>query len=228
MIRRTLQGGLAAVVAMFALAPSAAVAAEGTHITPAPVVVTVPHHPHPLLPVPARHLPARPGAHRVHRCRSHIRHVCHARHARHVRHLRRPVRLAGHLRHTGYALRTGHPRPAAYYRHAASYRHTTYVRHTTYYRHARRLHLVTGAVRHRHGAHVVGRVVTRHGRLNVRSGPGTQYRVIGHRRHHGRLMVTCRRNGSSVQGDPRWYRLAHGKGYVSAHYVRVRTHVRGC
>ncbi len=58
MIRRTLQGGLVAAVAMFALVPTAAVAAEGDHAGPASVVATVPHRPHTLLPVPAGTLPS--------------------------------------------------------------------------------------------------------------------------------------------------------------------------
>lgn len=193
MIRRTLQGGLAAVVAMFALAPTA-VAATGDHITPAPVVVTVPHHPHLLLPVPAGPAPVRYRAHRVHRCRHHVRHIRHA----------------GYVRHTRYV------------------RHSGFIRHTGYVRHVRRLHHLTGAVYHRRSTRVVGRVATRHSALNIRSGPGLGYRVVGHRRHHGRVLVVCKRNGSYVYGNPRWYRLAHGKGYVAAHYVRVWRHVHWC
>ncbi|WEO99310.1 SH3 domain-containing protein [Streptomyces sp. FXJ1.172] len=66
-----------------------------------------------------------------------------------------------------------------------------------------------------------GRVTTRHVRLNVRSGPGTGYRVIGHR-HAGRLVgLTCKTRGSWVAGNRIWYRLAHHGGYVSARYVRA-------
>jgi hypothetical protein len=180
MIRRTLQGGLAAVVAMFALVPTAAVAVEGDHASPAPVVVTVPHRPHTLLPVPAaRHMPVRHRAHRSTRCRHHARH---ARHISHVRHAR----------------------------------------------HVRRLHYVTGAAYHRRAHRVLGRVATRHVALNVRSGPGFGYRVVSRRHLHGRLLVVCKKHGSYVRGNRVWYRLASGKGYVSAHYVRVRNTVPWC
>ncbi|MEU6777260.1 hypothetical protein [Streptomyces sp. NPDC046759] len=66
-----------------------------------------------------------------------------------------------------------------------------------------------------------GRVATRHARLNVRSGPGTGYRVIGHRRPGRILGLTCKTLGSAVHGDRIWYRLRHHAGYVSAHYVRA-------
>lgn len=170
MIRRTLQGGLVAVVAMFALVPTAAVALEGDHATPAPVVATVPHRSHVLLPFPARHVPAR------HRARRSTRYHHHVRHVRHIRHVRR----------------------------------------------------ATWSAYHRRTTHVVGRVATRHAALNVRSGPGTGYRVIGHRRLHGRLLLACGKHGSYVYGNRHWYRLANGKGYVSARYVRTRVAVPWC
>jgi hypothetical protein len=170
MIRRTLQGGLAVVVAMFALVPTAAVAVAGDPTTPAPIVVTVPHRPHTLLPVPARHTPVRHRAHRSTRCRHHVRHVRHVCHVRYV----------------------------------------------------------TGTAYHRRVTRVVGRVATRRVALNVRSGPGLGYRVVGHRHLNGRLLVVCKRHGSYVHGNGRWYRLANGRGYVSAHYVRVRSAVPWC
>ncbi|MGW2945635.1 SH3 domain-containing protein [Streptomyces sp. NPDC001226] len=168
MIRRTLQGGLVAAVAMFALVPTAAVAAEGDHAGPASVVATVPHRPHTLLPVPARHTPVR---HRAHRFTRHHHH---------------------------------------------------YVRHT------RRVHHVTGAAYHHRARRVVGRVATQHRSLNVRSGPGLGYRVISHRRAQGRVWLVCKKHGSYVFGNRRWYRLAGNRGYVSAHYVRPRSAVRWC
>ncbi|MED7827479.1 hypothetical protein [Streptomyces chiangmaiensis] len=169
MIRRTLQGGLVAAVAMFALVPTAAVAAEGDHAGPASVVATVPHRPHTLLPVPGRHTPVR---HRAHRFTRH--------------------------------------------------------HHHHYVRHIRRVHHVTGAAYHHRAVRVVGRVATHHRSLNVRSGPGFGYRVIGHRRAQGRVLLVCKRHGSYVFGNRGWYRLAGGKGYVSAHYVRPRSAVRWC
>lgn len=82
--------------------------------------------------------------------------------------------------------------------------------------------------RHHLTRHVLGRVTTHHMRLHVRSGPGTGYRVIGSRPAGRVLAITCKRQGSSVLGNRLWYRLAHGKGYVSAHYVRNLRAVRWC
>ena len=155
MIRRTLQGGLLAAVAMFALVPTAAVAVAADQAAPAPVAATVPHHPHTLLPAVARQTPVRHRAHRSARCRHHVRH-------------------------------------------------------------------------HRRTARVTGRVATRYIPLNVRSGPGLGYRVIGHRRVNGRLALVCKTYGSYVYGNPRWYRLAGGSGYVSARYVRAWSAVPWC
>jgi hypothetical protein len=173
MIRRTLQSGLVAAVAMFALVPTAAIAADSGQPTPAPVVRTVPHRPHTLLPVPSRHTPVRHRAHRSTRCHHPARGTRHAHRVHGVSH----VNPAAHRRHT---------------------------------------------------VRVVGHVATRHVRLNVRSGPGFRYRVVGHRKLGGKLVVACKKNGSYVFGNRRWYKLAGAKGYVSAHYVRTRGAVPWC
>jgi len=170
MIRRTLQGGLLAAVALFALVPTTAVAAVGDQVTPAPVVApaaaTIPHRPHTMPPALVRHAPARHGVH--HTLRRH-------HHARHFRHFR----------------------------------------------------LVTRAAYHRHGTPVMGRVVTWHA-VNVRSGPGFRYRVIGRLHAQSRVLVSCKTHGSYVHGDRIWYRLACDRGYVSAHYIRTWRAVSWC
>ncbi|MEU9455457.1 SH3 domain-containing protein [Streptomyces sp. NPDC048277] len=74
----------------------------------------------------------------------------------------------------------------------------------------------------------VGRVTTRHTRLNVRSGPGTRYRVVGHRHNNRLIGLTCKTYGGSVRGNHAWYRLSHHKGYVAARYVRVGRAVPWC
>ncbi|MET7287180.1 hypothetical protein [Streptomyces sp. NPDC005573] len=75
---------------------------------------------------------------------------------------------------------------------------------------------------------LLGRVSTHRTRLNVRSGPGTGYRVTGHR-HTGRLIaLSCRTYGSGVRGDHTWYRLAGHRGYVAARYVRTGRTVPWC
>ncbi|MFJ9928718.1 SH3 domain-containing protein [Streptomyces misionensis] len=73
-----------------------------------------------------------------------------------------------------------------------------------------------------------GRVATRHGRLNVRSGPGTRYRVVGHRDARRLISVSCKSEGSRVHGNRLWYRLPNHRGYVSAHYVRTGRYVPWC
>jgi uncharacterized protein YgiM (DUF1202 family) len=102
---------------------------------------------------------------------------------------------------------------------------TAHVRHhvTTHYRR----YPMTHARRHV-TAHTWGRVATHYLRLNVRSGPGTGYRVIGSRPLGHVVAITCKKQGSYVLGNRRWYKLAHHKGYVSARYVHNRSAVRWC
>jgi uncharacterized protein YgiM (DUF1202 family) len=88
---------------------------------------------------------------------------------------------------------------------------------------------------HDHGVHSTsairgwGRVVTRAGsKLHVRSGPGTGYRVIGWVLPGSRLSIACKKLGTNVRGNKRWYKLSHRKGYVSARYVRNHTTIPWC
>jgi uncharacterized protein YraI len=122
---------------------------------------------------------------------------------------------------------------------------THHVRHHVHYRlHARHGHRLfrftpQGSV-YRYGAQgmgyrtgvrstpLTGRVATRHARLNVRSGPGTGYRVVGNRRTHRLVSLSCKVYGSNVRGNHIWYRLRHHRGYVAAHYVRTGRTVPWC
>ncbi|MFF4351665.1 SH3 domain-containing protein [Streptomyces sp. NPDC001530] len=116
------------------------------------------------------------------------------------------------------------PAPLAPQHHAR--RHvTTHVRH--HVAAPARRHVTTHA-RHRVTVHTWGRVTTHRLRLNVRSGPGTGYRVIGSRPVGHVMAITCKKQGSNVLGNPRWYKLAHHKGYVSARYVMNLGPVRWC
>ncbi|GGV29764.1 hypothetical protein GCM10010260_82880 [Streptomyces filipinensis] len=136
--------------------------------------------------------------------RAHITHRFH--HRTHLRrhHTRRVHRLAPR----GVAYRSL-PRTSAY----------RFAAFTAPYRLQYRL--VAQWVPYRHVVPTNGRVTTRYLRLNVRSGPGTGYRVIGHRHPGRRLALACRTRGSSVHGNRTWYRLSHHRGYVSARYVRA-------
>jgi len=89
-------------------------------------------------------------------------------------------------------------------------------------------HHVTHHARHHVPASVRGRVTTHHLRLHVRSGPGTGYRIVGSRPPGRVVALTCKKRGSNVLGNNRWYKLAHAKGYVSARYVHNRSAVRWC
>ncbi|MFJ9372332.1 SH3 domain-containing protein [Streptomyces sp. NPDC101455] len=83
--------------------------------------------------------------------------------------------------------------------------------------------------RHHVTAPAWGRVATHHYRhLNVRSGPGTGYRVVGTRPVGRALPIVCETRGSDVFGNHRWYKLPHHEGYVSAHYVHNHSAVRWC
>ncbi|MFF5018813.1 hypothetical protein [Streptomyces sp. NPDC001165] len=88
---------------------------------------------------------------------------------------------------------------------------------------------VAQGMSYRRSLPALGRVSTHGARLNVRSGPGTNYRVIGHRHTHRLLTLSCKTYGSWVYGNHTWYRLPHHRGYVSARYVRTgRTAVPWC
>ncbi|MEU7057444.1 SH3 domain-containing protein [Streptomyces sp. NPDC046197] len=167
MIRRTLTSGLLATVAVLALVPTAADAAQGGPAQRPAAAAVAPHLLPSLLTAAVPQAPA----------------VYHSGRSAHHAHQMRPVR---HLRHTK-------PRAA-----------------------------------HRRSVHPLGRVTTRHFALNVRSGPGTGYRVIGVRHANHLVTLKCRTYGSWVRGTRQWYRLTHVRGYVSARYVRVRAAVPWC
>ncbi|MGW2638065.1 SH3 domain-containing protein [Streptomyces sp. NPDC001348] len=154
MIRRTVQSGLLAAVAVLAFLPTAAGAAPAGATTPHPSPTATAQRSLPsLLPAPARHTRRHHTTHRVRRAKHHVR-------------------------------RTRH--------------------------------------------HVTGRVATHRMALNVRSGPGTGYRVVGHRHDHRLVYLTCESYGSGVFGNHVWYRLPHHRGFVSARYVRVGATVPWC
>ncbi|MGW0769317.1 hypothetical protein [Streptomyces sp. NPDC002676] len=146
-----------------------------------------------------------------------------------------PTATAGHHTH-----RAAHParHKATPGHHKATPGH--HCKHTTHRKHAtRRVHHRRHQFRRTHRFTVqgmanrltlpaTGRVATHRAALNVRSGPGTGYRVIGHRHAHQLLALSCRTYGSSVFGNHTWYRLRHHKGYVSAYYVRTNRVLRCC
>ncbi|MFG2634580.1 SH3 domain-containing protein [Streptomyces sp. NPDC048362] len=199
MIRRTLKSGLLATVAVLAFLPTAAGAASASAAPVRTAPAAAVRHDH------TRHAGDR-SRHIGLRVRHHRGHLTH--------------RAQHRIHHLEYRVgRTGRfPLPAAVHRLTARTTGTT----SAAYRFA-----VLGTAR-RVAAPASGRVATRHTRLNVRSGPGTGYRVTGHLRAHRVVRLTCRTHGSGVFGNHTWYRLPHHEGYVSAHYVRVNRALPWC
>lgn len=74
-----------------------------------------------------------------------------------------------------------------------------------------------------------GRVVTPNDMpLTARSGPSSAYRKIDKVRDGRILGLACKKNGTKVLGDARWYKLAGHRDYVFAHYVRTFRPVPWC
>ncbi|MQY36348.1 hypothetical protein SRB17_43470 [Streptomyces sp. RB17] len=198
MTLRSLKSGLLAAVAVLAFLPTAAGATAAD---------AAPQHPVPgaVVQYDAQH-------HRTHQ-RGHAAYRFH-----HRVHLRR--HHAHHARHA-YRVHRGHLFTAQGMAYRFVPRSMAYPRATWAVPYRLRYRLAAQWVSYRHTWAATGRVTTRWARLNVRSGPGTGYRVIGHR-HTGRhLTLVCRTHGSSVYGNTTWYRLPHHRGYVSAHYIRA-------
>ncbi|GAA2516037.1 SH3 domain-containing protein [Streptomyces longisporus] len=103
-------------------------------------------------------------------------------------------------------------------------RHHAKGRAARHHRHHRHVHGVRHIVRN----HTWGNVATHRLPLNVRSGPGTGYRVVGSRAVGSSVAITCKVRGSNVRGNHRWYRLTHHRGWVSARYVHNLGTVRWC
>ncbi|MFD8548249.1 SH3 domain-containing protein [Streptomyces sp. NPDC059649] len=117
--------------------------------------------------------------------------------------------------------------PAVAVADSGPYRHPG--RHTHAVHHGTGVPGPTGRHVHRHVRYAQGEVVTPPGvPLHVRSGPGVTYRVIGALRSGSLHGLRCTTTGSSVHGNPYWYRLAHRRGYVSAHYVHAFQTVPWC
>jgi hypothetical protein len=197
MIRRTLKSGLLATVAVLAFLPTAAGATTASAATPRPVPSAT----------------SQPAQHHTHRAAHRLHHRGQAAHRRHHRvHLRTHHTRRAHRIHRLTAQGAAYP----FLTQTAAYRIT--LRATPYHL---RYRLAAQQLTLRHYWPVTGVVATRHAPLNVRSGPGTGYRVIGHRYAHRTVALSCRTHGSWVHGNRTWYRLPHHAGYVSAYYIRA-------
>ncbi|GHF37924.1 MULTISPECIES: hypothetical protein [Streptomyces] len=71
-----------------------------------------------------------------------------------------------------------------------------------------------------HNSRVPGMVVSRTGQY-VRNGSTTTSKVIDTRGPGDGVLIACKLQGESVQGNRYWYRLAESQnGWMSAHYVK--------
>lgn len=71
-----------------------------------------------------------------------------------------------------------------------------------------------------HSSRVPGMVVSRTGQY-VRNGSTTTSKVIDSRGPGDGVLIACKLQGESVQGNRYWYRLAEShNGWMSAHYVK--------
>ena len=81
--------------------------------------------------------------------------------------------------------------------------------------------------------HVTGTAWPSNG-LNIRSGPGTQYSIIGTMPHNGTGTVFCYSDGTDIHGDPYWDAIMSnwGQGFVSDYYLytggNIYDQVDGC
>ncbi|MGW8375172.1 SH3 domain-containing protein [Streptomyces sp. ODS28] len=71
------------------------------------------------------------------------------------------------------------------------------------------------------------RVVSRTA-LNIRSGPGVNYRKAGSLSSGRTFRVTCKVNGSNVKGNSLWYKTADGRGWVAARWAKNLTTIPRC
>lgn len=77
---------------------------------------------------------------------------------------------------------------------------------------------------HRHG---LGKVVARTG-VNIRKFPTTKSKILGAIPHGKIIKIKCKVRGENVDGNNRWYKLAHRPGWVSARWVKNLTHIPWC
>ncbi|MEZ0094218.1 SH3 domain-containing protein [Streptacidiphilus sp. EB129] len=55
--------------------------------------------------------------------------------------------------------------------------------------------------------------------LPIRSGPGLGYKSVGSL-PYGRIVgINCKLNSTVIGGNPRWYKLADGRGWITARYA---------
>ncbi|MFI5861717.1 SH3 domain-containing protein [Streptomyces sp. NPDC051546] len=65
-------------------------------------------------------------------------------------------------------------------------------------------------------------------KLHVRTGPGTQYKKAGVVKYGTEVQVMCKTNGTEVDGNAIWYKLADGRGWIAARYAANLNRIPTC
>ncbi|WUH78856.1 SH3 domain-containing protein [Streptomyces sp. NBC_00435] len=65
-------------------------------------------------------------------------------------------------------------------------------------------------------------------KLQIRTGPGTQYGKAGTIKHGTEVQVMCKTNGTEIEGNSLWYKLADGHGWIAARYAENLNRIPTC
>lgn len=65
-------------------------------------------------------------------------------------------------------------------------------------------------------------------KLHIRTGPGTQYAKTGVFKYGAEVQVQCKTNGTEVDGNSLWYKLADGRGWIAARYAANLNRIPTC
>lgn len=65
-------------------------------------------------------------------------------------------------------------------------------------------------------------------KLHIRTGPGTQYKKTGVVKYGATVQVQCKTNGTDVEGNSLWYKLADGRGWIAARYAANLNRIPAC
>ncbi|MGW1107864.1 SH3 domain-containing protein, partial [Streptomyces sp. NPDC002540] len=76
-------------------------------------------------------------------------------------------------------------------------------------------------------ASVSGTVIS-HTSQNIRSAPDTQSEIVGSVPSGGTVSIACQVEGEIIGGNPLWYLLSNGSGWMSAHFIVTQGSVPFC
>ncbi|MFB7011295.1 SH3 domain-containing protein, partial [Streptomyces sp. NPDC056287] len=83
------------------------------------------------------------------------------------------------------------------------------------------------AMASRVAASVSGTVISQTSQ-NIRSAPATQSTIVGSVPSGGTVSIACQVEGEIVGGNPLWYLLSNGSGWMSARYIATQGSVPFC